>query len=218
MYAPHTMRIGKQKTNNQMNIAFYIAAAVAIIATIMVITRYNIMHALLYLVVSLLSVAVVFFTYGAPFIAALEVIIYAGAIMVLMIFVIMMLNLGGESAKQEKQWLKPRIWILPALLALILLIELSWLIFSQDYATQEEIQVVSVKEVAVSIFGPYMVAVELSALLLMAGIVSAYHLGRQRKKIEHRFLESTEEDGVRKGQPFPETGKNETENKEQKTV
>jgi NADH-quinone oxidoreductase subunit J len=53
----------------------------------MAITRLNAMHALLYLMVSLLAVAVVFFTLGAPFVAALEVIIYAGAIMVLFIFV-----------------------------------------------------------------------------------------------------------------------------------
>ena len=75
-----------------MDAVFYIAAAVAILATIMVITRLNAVHALLYLIVSLLSVAVVFYTLGAPFIAALEVIIYAGAIMVLFVFVVMMLS------------------------------------------------------------------------------------------------------------------------------
>lgn len=182
-----------------MNIAFYIAAAVAIIATVMVITRYNIMHALLYLVVSLLAVAVIFFTYGAPFIAALEVIIYAGAIMVLMIFVIMMLNLGGESAQQEKQWLKPRIWTGPSVLSLILLAELIWLIVEQDYSGGGEVQVVETKAVARSLFGPYMLGVELVALLLMAGIVGAYHLGRQRKKVMHRFLEdkTSTPDGVK---------------------
>ncbi|MEO8977379.1 MAG: NADH-quinone oxidoreductase subunit J, partial [Casimicrobiaceae bacterium] len=58
---------------------FYIAAAIAIVATILAITRANPVHALLYLVVSLLAVAVIFFMLGAPFIAALEVIIYAGA-------------------------------------------------------------------------------------------------------------------------------------------
>ncbi|HXR80916.1 MAG TPA: NADH-quinone oxidoreductase subunit J, partial [Saprospiraceae bacterium] len=72
---------------------FYIASAIAVAATIMVITRHNLIHALLYLVVSFLAIAVVFYLIGAPFIAALEVIIYAGAIVVLIIFVIMMLNL-----------------------------------------------------------------------------------------------------------------------------
>ena len=77
-----------------MNLVFYISALVAVIATTMVITRLNAVHALLYLIVSLLSVALIFFVLGAPFVAALEVIVYAGAIMVLFVFVIMMLNLG----------------------------------------------------------------------------------------------------------------------------
>src|ERR1044072_8991498 len=111
-----------------MSIAFYIAAAIAIFSTVMVITRFNIMHALLYLIVSLLSVAVIFYLYGAPFMAALEVIIYAGAIMVLIIFFVMMLNLGPEMYRQEKQWLKPSLWLFPAVFCVILLVELVYLI------------------------------------------------------------------------------------------
>ena len=72
---------------------FFIAAAVAIIATFMVITHLEAVHALLHLVVSLLAVALIFYLLGAPFIAVLEVIIYAGAIMVLFVFVVMVLNL-----------------------------------------------------------------------------------------------------------------------------
>ena len=81
-----------------MEVAFYIAAIVAIVSTVLTITRLNAVHALLYLIVSLLAVAVVFYTMGAPFVAALEVIIYAGAIMVLFVFVVMMLNLGKRAA------------------------------------------------------------------------------------------------------------------------
>ena len=84
-----------------MDAVFYLAAVIAILATVMVITRLNAVHALLYLIVSLLSVAVVFYTLGAPFIAALEVIIYAGAIMVLFVFVVMMLNLGPANDRNR---------------------------------------------------------------------------------------------------------------------
>ncbi len=84
-----------------MNLLFYLSALIAVISTLLVITRTNTVHALLYLIVSLLAVAMIFFVLGAPFVAALEVIIYAGAIMVLFIFVIMMLNLGGAHAKEE---------------------------------------------------------------------------------------------------------------------
>ena len=107
-----------------MNLLFYISAVVAVVSTFMVITRARIVHALLYLVVSLLAVALIFFTLGAPFVAALEVIIYAGAIMVLFVFVIMMLNLGSQAAEQESQWLQPGIWKGPSILTLILAVEL----------------------------------------------------------------------------------------------
>ena len=110
-----------------MNEVFYISAAIAIISTVMVITRMHVVHALLYFIVSLLSVAVIFFVLGAPFVAALEVIIYAGAIMVLFVFVIMMLNLGPQSVKQEREWLNLKIWIGPGILSAILIAELMYL-------------------------------------------------------------------------------------------
>src|SRR5882672_8791507 len=104
-----------------MVIAFYIAAAIAILATIMVISSYNIVHALLYLVISFLAVAVVFFVLGAPFVAALEVIVYAGAIVVLIIFVIMMLSLKKEAVEEERHWLTRDVFIGPAILSVLLL-------------------------------------------------------------------------------------------------
>jgi len=94
-----------------MEILFYISSVIAILATIMVITRHHPIHALLYLVVSFLAIAMVFIAIGAPFIGVLEVIVYAGAIMVLFIFVVMMLNLDKVTSEQEKQWLKPNVWI-----------------------------------------------------------------------------------------------------------
>src|SRR6187402_3036211 len=107
---------------------FYIASAIAVAATIMVITRHNLIHALLYLVVSFLAIAVVFYLLGASFMAALEVIIYAGAIVVLIIFVIMMLNLKDEAVEQEKEWMTGGIVIGPAILSLVLLVELFYMI------------------------------------------------------------------------------------------
>src|SRR3954451_18727982 len=104
-----------------MLILFYISSIVAIASTLMVITRYQPIHALLYLVVSFLAVAMMFLSVGAPFVAVLEVILYAGAIIVLFIFVVMMLNLGSVTAVQEKQWLKPKVWAGPSVLTLLLL-------------------------------------------------------------------------------------------------
>ncbi len=86
-----------------MNLLFYISAVIAVFSTFLVITRKSAVHALLYLIVSLLAVALIFFSLGAPFVAALEVIIYAGAIMVLFVFVIMMLNLSADAAREERK-------------------------------------------------------------------------------------------------------------------
>src|SRR3972149_5440738 len=130
-----------------MNTPFYVAAAVAVISTFMVITRRNAVHALLYLIVSLLSVALIFFILGAPFVAALEVIIYAGAIMVLFIFVIMMLNLGEPHAQEESRLLRPGIWTGPAVLCSILAAELVYLI------TMERARIFAVTEIPPKRFG-----------------------------------------------------------------
>ena len=99
-----------------MEIAFYLSGFVAVLATVLAITNTNPVHALLYLIASLLAVAMVFFSIGAPFAGALEVIVYAGAIMVLFVFVVMMLNLGQAAIDQERRWLTPKAWIGPGIL------------------------------------------------------------------------------------------------------
>jgi NADH-quinone oxidoreductase subunit J len=157
----------------------------------MVITRYNMIHALLYLVISFLAIAIVFHVLGAPFMAALEVIVYAGAIVVLIIFVIMMLNLKQESVDQERQWLSRKLLVGPAILSAILLAELVYIIGTADTGAIEQ-PALDAKAVGLSLYGPYVIGVELSGILLMSGIVGAYHLGRQKKKVVHRFLEAQE--------------------------
>ncbi|PXC06445.1 NADH-quinone oxidoreductase subunit J, partial [Pseudomonas aeruginosa] len=107
-----------------MEFAFYFAAGVAVLATLRVITNSNPVHALLYLIISLLAISMTFFSLGAPFAGALEIIVYAGAIMVLFVFVVMMLNLGPAVVEQERKWLTPGIWVGPSALALVLLVEL----------------------------------------------------------------------------------------------
>lgn len=174
-----------------MEAIFYIASGVAILTTIMVITSYNMIHALIYLIISFLAIAIVFFALGAPFIAALEIIIYAGAIVVLVIFVIMMLNLREETVRQEKQWLTREIFIFPAILSTILLAELIYIIVTAG-TTEHDVPTISPAEVGMSLYGPYVIGVELCGILLMSGIVGAYHLGRQKKKVVHRFLEKVE--------------------------
>lgn len=171
-----------------MNTIFYITSAIAIISTVMVITRANAVHALLYLILSLLAVAVLFFTLGAPFVAALEIIVYAGAIMVLFTFVVMMLNTLENTQKQERMLLNGTVWVVPGALSVILLGLYVYAVTSSP----PEVTTFSntgPKEVGISLFSKYLLGVEIAALLLLAGIIGAYHLGKEKKKTVHRFME-----------------------------
>jgi len=170
-----------------MQIVFYLAAIVAILSTILAVTRSNAVHALLYLIVSFLASAVVFFVLGAHFVAALEVIVYAGAIMVLFVFVIMMLNVGSETENVKNKWLRLKAWIGPAILALVLFVELAYVILTKDIAPTTE-AIVAPKVVGISLFTEYLLGIEIGAVMLMSGIIGAYHLAQIKKKSRHRFL------------------------------
>jgi NADH-quinone oxidoreductase subunit J len=166
-----------------MTSVFYVAGAVALVSTLLVITRASAVHALLYLIVSLLSIAIIFFQVGAPFVAALEVIIYAGAIMVIFVFVLMMLNLGPRAVAQEHAWLRPRMWIGPGVLAAILAAEVIYTLATTERADTAP-ALVAPKQVGQSLFGAYFIGAELASLLLLAGLVGALHLARAAEKGE----------------------------------
>lgn len=168
-----------------MNTIFFIAATSAVASSILATSNRNAIHALLYLILSLLSISVIFYIIGAPFAAALEVIVYAGAIMVLFIFVVMMLNIGMER-DLEKKWLSPRMWILPSVMAAILLIIFIYVLKTLHHE-QTGAETIGPKQVGIAMFTTYLLAVEISGILLLAGITGAYHLGKQRKKVLHRF-------------------------------
>ncbi|MCZ2336792.1 MAG: NADH-quinone oxidoreductase subunit J [Chitinophagales bacterium] len=146
-----------------MNIIFYIAALIALIATFRVVTHKNAVHALLYLVVSLLAISVIFFISGAPFVAALEVIVYAGAIMVLFVFAIVMLNLGEDSIQREANLLQPGVWKIPTILIVILLAELIY-VFASNQMTAGNVRIVDAAEVSQRLFGGYVLAVEMTGM------------------------------------------------------
>jgi NADH-quinone oxidoreductase subunit J len=162
-----------------MAVIFNIAAIVAILATVLMLTRLNPVHALLYLTISLLSIAVVFFTLGAPFMAALEVVIYAGAIMVLFVFVVMMLNLGRQTVVTERTWVTPGMFTGPAILAAILVGEVAYVLARPGSVTPAAPEITP-QQVAMSLYGPYLLGVELASFLLLGGLVGAYHVGSRR--------------------------------------
>jgi NADH-quinone oxidoreductase subunit J len=160
---------------------FYLSASVAVVATVLFILSSHAVHALLNLIVSFLAVALILLLLGAPFAAALEVIIYAGAVMVLFVFMIMILQVGPEAVEQERRWMGFRVWWAPAVLALILIAEVGTLIVTGAMTAETDPLRVGPEEVGLVLLGPYVVGVELASLLLLPGILGAYYLGRRRK-------------------------------------
>lgn len=164
-------------------IGFYLLAIIAILASIRVITRNNPVHALLNMIVTLLALAGIFFALGAPFAGALEIIVYAGAIMVLFVFVVMMLNLGTQSTLEEQSWLTSSAWAVPAGLAFIVGLTLFSLIgMKHGYEGMMPawigVQPVTAKMIGAKLFTEYLLLVEIAGFLLLAGLVAAYHLAK----------------------------------------
>jgi NADH-quinone oxidoreductase subunit J len=157
---------------------FYLAATIAVVASLKVVTGKNTVHALLYLVISLLAVAVCFYLMGAPFAAGLEVIVYAGAILVLFVFAVMMFGLGIDETQNAPQSRGLSLWIGPVFLGLLLLSELILVIGNSELSLQLNSQIVDSKQVGMLLYGPYLLAVEISSFLLLAGLVAGYHYAK----------------------------------------
>lgn len=180
-----------------MEPAFFIAGIVALAATLRTVTCANPVHALLYLIVSLLAVAIDFYALGAPFAAVLEVIVYAGAVMVLFVFVVMMLNLNQETVERERHWLRPSLWVGPGICAVILLAAMISSITIGGAMGGITGKPLSANAVGSTLFGPYELITELAAFLLLAALAIAVHIGRDerqqaRQQAEHGGRETTQ--------------------------
>jgi NADH-quinone oxidoreductase subunit J len=157
---------------------FYILASVAVIGTILAITEKHPVHAILYLVTSLFAVAVIFYLLAAPLVAAFEVILYAGAIMVLFLFVIMMLDLGHPEKGLSPHWKE---WLPALLLSVVSTGSLVAVIVSRHaHGEVTKFAPLSIREVAYSLFREHGLAVELVSLQLLFALVGALYLGRQK--------------------------------------
>ena len=157
---------------------FYLAATVAVIASLKVVTGSNTVHALLYLVVSLLAVAVCFYLMGAPFAAGLEVIVYAGAILVLFVFAVLMFGLGKDETINAPKSKSVANMFGAMLLAFALLLELTVIINNAQIQQTLQANVVSSKAVGIMLYGPYLLAVEIASFLLLAGLLASYHYAK----------------------------------------
>jgi NADH-quinone oxidoreductase subunit J len=158
-------------------ILFYILAAVTLIGTLFAITSTQAVRAIIYLVTSFFALALIFYLLGAPLVAAFEVIIYAGAIMVLFLFVIMMLDLG-----QPEKIRTPHLsdWWPAVILLVIIVASVAAIAWSMPSAPLAGFRGISVRLFSQTLFNRYGVAVEIISMQLLFALVGALYLGRRR--------------------------------------
>ena len=171
-------------------VVFYILAMLALAGTYLCVTRSNPVHAILYLVNVLFAVALMYYLLGAPLVAAWEVIIYAGAVMVLFVFIIMMLELTPDQEMTRVGWLR---WGPTVLLAMVLFCALV-LLAAVDPETSKGLTdtYVSPKAFGYSLFSRYPLAVQVISFHLFIAAIGAYYLGRGGGSKKHSDKEVDE--------------------------
>jgi NADH-quinone oxidoreductase subunit J len=159
---------------------FYLLSGLALLGGILVITRKNAIHSALALILTLLAQAGLYLMLYAPFVAGVQIILYAGGIMVLFLFVIMLVNLE-RSAKEEqfnKQWIAGVV----ASVALGILFTFVYVkgnaLFPTKVAALPEQS--NTQEIAVLLYGNYMFAFEIASLLLLVAIIGAVVMAKKR--------------------------------------
>jgi NADH-quinone oxidoreductase subunit J len=165
---------------------FRLFAVLAVSGALMCITRRSPVASALWLVQTLFSLAALFVLLDAQFIAALQVMVYAGAIMVLFLFVIMLLNLGRGSATDMRGWAGR---LVALALGLLLVTEL-WVLVGSPLAGQIQLPAGTLSRVSQergvvgmisdSLFRTYLVPFEVTSILLLAAIVGAVVLAKRR--------------------------------------
>ena len=161
------------------SVIFYVLAALILMSTGLAITRRNLVHVVVYLVISFFGSAMLFYLLGAPLLAALEVIIYAGAIMVLFIFIIMMLKVEAF----EEQFLPIRQWI-PAVGMCLVFIAAGTLMIMGDPDSRIPLKAAVAEPVFFGhyLFRKYWLAIEIISLLLLVAVVAVLYLGKNTGK------------------------------------
>ena len=159
------------------SIIFYVLAVAILLTTGLAITQRNLVHAVVYLVFSFFGSAMMFYLFGAPLLAVLEVIIYAGAIMILFLFIIMMVKAETPEGRlfPIQQWL-------PIVLIAVVYLFIGAVIVSSAPGSQVVLEVALAKPKA---FGAYLfqrhwLVIKIVSLLLLIALVGALYLGRKK--------------------------------------
>jgi NADH-quinone oxidoreductase subunit J len=162
---------------------FYVFGAIAVLASVLVIGQRNPIHSVLLLIASFGALSGLYVLLDAPFAAVIQIIVYAGAIMVLFLFVVMLLNAPHEDTEEDlvHPLLRPGPMRLGAVLAAALVIELVWALTkgggeSGQFAAGA---VTSVATIGRSLFTDYAFAFEVTSILILVAMVGAVVLARR---------------------------------------
>lgn len=163
-------------------IFFFLVAAAAVASALMMITRRNPVKSVLFLIVNFFSLAVLYLFLKAQFIAIIQIIVYAGAIMVLFLFVIMLLNLGDESAFGEKKSVRLAAGILAGVVVMIEIIAgmgIQWGSL-QDRISPQAAEMGTVELIGRSLYRDYLFPFEVTSVLLLAAMVGVIVLAKKK--------------------------------------
>jgi NADH-quinone oxidoreductase subunit J len=164
---------------------FWILAAVAVVASLLVVGQRNPMYSVLLLIVSFGALAGLYVLLDAPFVAVTQIIIYAGAIMVLFLFVVMLLNVPREEPAPPGLLAAARGRTIGALLAIVLAVELVWALtrVREEWFRPGEAaaRLTSVREIGVTLFTKYAFAFEVTSILILVAMVGAVVLARKER-------------------------------------
>jgi NADH-quinone oxidoreductase subunit J len=159
---------------------FYLLSGLAVLGGVLVITRKNAVHSALALILTLLALAGLYLMLYAPFVAGVQIILYAGGIMVLFLFVIMLVNL--EHSEKEDQFNHQ--WVAGVLAAAALSgLFLATYVKGRALFPQRVLQLPeqsNTQSVAVLLYGNYMFSFEIASLLLLVAIVGAVVMAKKR--------------------------------------
>lgn len=169
---------------------FLIFALLALASALVVVVHRNPVYSTMSLVVTLFSVAVLFVLLGAPFIGALQILVYTGAILVLFLFVIMLLNITREESAVSQQKAQMGGALLGALLFGGMLALLFWSSSQPSVPMTEEL--VSMKGLARELFTEYLLPFEIVGMLLLVAVIGATVVARKPPRPSEKPVEDIE--------------------------
>jgi NADH-quinone oxidoreductase subunit J len=164
-------------------VIFDVLAIVMVVSTVLAVTRRLAVHAVVYLMISFLATGLLFYLLGAPFLAALEVIIYAGGIMVLFLFVVMTVRWESEErtvGETVHQWY-------PAVILSLISFFIAGILIFEVPGSRMSLAAMTVTPAAFGhyVFEHYWFPVEIASFLLLIGLVGALYLGKQERMIKN---------------------------------